>query len=222
MKRKFWNFEYTLRLMFGDSKNPFGAQITRQQLDVVQNIVSSIQCCGAGQFFRWFWFCLGVVFDSYSTKVKSLISNIILNCRPVKMLLFSRNTHIYFVKISTFRRLGVDGAGDTPQWRLRLRQNTRLYGSATLLYTKRRYIQINCAKYRLDLLPNDFAYIKSLTWPPPPKKQKNLLWITFGNTSLLFVEYRDLSVQCAWTVKSVHYGSSTYFCRFNVVQNGVS
>ena len=113
--------------------------------------------------FRWFWFCLGVVFDSYSTKVKSLISNIILNCRPVKMLLFSRNTHIYFVKISTFRRLGVNGAGDTPQWRLRLRQNTRLYGSATLLYTKRRYIQINYAKYRLDLLPNAFAYIKSLT-----------------------------------------------------------
>ena len=156
MKRKFWNFEYTLRLMFGDSKNPFGAQITRQQLDVVQNIVSStVLRCRA--IFRWFWFCLGVVFDSYSTKVKSLISNIILNCRPVKMLLFSRNTHIYFVKISTFRRLGVNGAGDTPQWRLRLRQNTRLYGSATLLYTKHRYIQINYAKYRLDLLPNAFA-----------------------------------------------------------------
>ena len=134
MKRKFWNFESTLRLMFGDSKNPFGAQITRQQLDEEQrmqlkngnlrNVYSTVARskhrleytvlrCRA--IFRWFWFCLGVVFDSYSTKVKSLISNIILNCRPVKMLLFSRNTHIYFVKISTFRRLGVNGAGDTPQ-----------------------------------------------------------------------------------------------------------
>ena len=87
MKRKFWNFEYTLRLMFGDSKNPFGAQITRQQLDEEQRMQlkngnlrnvytvqysssfktsSRVQCCGAGQFLGG----SGSILESSSTPTR--------------------------------------------------------------------------------------------------------------------------------------------------------